>query len=166
MTDTRSATRDGFIVGLIAYAAVALFYALFDFLAARGMLFTVNMLGLAVFRGMRDPSVLQLPVALDMTAIFLYNAFHLAASLVIGQVVLALTGLAERQPARSLVALGVIVAGFVVTIVGVGILSGPMRAVLPWWSIVVANSAAVVLSAAYLLRRRPGVWVALTTFAR
>ena len=162
----RHPTRDGFIVGLIAYAAVAVFYALFDLLAARGTLFTVNMLGLAMFRGVRDPSVLQLPIALDVTAIFLYNAFHLAASLVIGQVVLALTAMAERERSRSLAAFGVIVAGFVVTIVAVGLVSGPMRAVLPWWSIVVANSAAVVLSAAYLLRRRPGVWVALTAFAR
>ena len=41
-----------------------------------------------------------------------------------------------------------------------------MRAVLPWWSIVVANAAAVVLAWAYLGMRRPGVFRALTAFAR
>src|SRR5512133_2531913 len=53
--------RDGVIVGLIAYAAVAVFYSVFDVLASRGTLFTVNVLGQALFKGLRDPSVLQFP---------------------------------------------------------------------------------------------------------
>ena len=76
MTAARSSFKDGVIVGLIAYAAVAAFYAAFDLLAARGTLFTVNVLGQAVFRGLRDPSVLQLPMATDMSAVFWYNAVH------------------------------------------------------------------------------------------
>jgi hypothetical protein len=166
MTPQSRQIRDGLYVGLIAYAAVASFYAAYDVLAARGLLFTVNMLGLAAFRGVRDPAVLQFPVPLDLSAIILYNALHLAASLVVGQVVVALTAMAERNPARSLPAFLVIVGGYVVTIAVVGFLSEPMRALLPWWSIVVANTAAVALAAAYLLRRRPGVWAAVTAFAR
>src|SRR5512133_3827029 len=61
MTTGNRWLRDGLIVGLIAYAAVAVFYSAFDLLASRGTLFTVNVLGQALFKGLRDPSVLQFP---------------------------------------------------------------------------------------------------------
>lgn len=50
-----------------------------------------------------------------------------------------------------------IVAGFVITIVGVGMLTAPMRPVLPWWSIVVANTLAVIPAGRYLNQKRPGL---------
>jgi len=158
-------TRDGLVVGLIAYASVAVFYSIFDFLAARGALYTVNMLGRAVFRGLRDPGVLLHPVRLDLSAIFLYNGLHLLLSLVIGLVVMRFVGQAERNPSRAGLMLALIVAGFVVTILAVGWLSAPIRPVLPWWSIVVANSAAVVAAGAYIIRRRPGVVRRVMPFA-
>lgn len=157
MSSTARDTRDGLVVGLLAYASVAAFYAIFDVLATRGTLYTVNLLGRAVMRGLRDPGVLQYPVALDVPAILAYNAVHLVLSLLIGVVVLHLVGHAERHPGRARMMLGTIVGGFVVTIVAVGVLSAPIRAVLPWWSIVVANSVAVVVGARYVVRRRPDV---------
>ena len=71
MFSTRPTIRHGLIVGLIAYAAVAVFYATLDVLAARSALFTVDMLGKAVFRGLRDPSVLLVPRKLDLIAILI-----------------------------------------------------------------------------------------------
>jgi hypothetical protein len=165
MASSAHDTRDGVVVGLIAYASVAVFYSIFDFLAARGMLYTVNMLGRTVFRGLRDPAVLQHPVRLDLPAIFLYNGLHLLLSLLIGLVVMRFVGHAERNPSRAGLMLLLIVSGFVVTILGVGWLSTPIRAVLPWWSIVVANSAAVVTAAVYVMKRRPGVLGRLVPFA-
>lgn len=158
MSGSGQDTRDGLAVGFIAAAAVALFYSGFDFLAARGALYTVNLLGRTVFRGLRDPTVLQYPVALDSTAIVLYNGVHLIVSLLIGLVVVRLVGEAERHPTRARVMAAIIVGGFVVTILAVGFASMPIRPVLPWWSIVVANTAAVVAAGSYLSRRRPGVW--------
>jgi len=155
-------THDGLVVGVLAFASVAACYTLFDFLAARGALFTVNLLGRAVFRGLRDPMVLQYPVALDGGAVMQYNALHLALSLIIGLVVVRLVGHGERNPSQARAVLGVILAGFVVTILAVGWLSTSIRPLLPWWSIVVANSAAVVVGAAYLASRRPGVFTRLT----
>jgi hypothetical protein len=154
------------VIGLIAYAVVAVFYAAFDFLASRGPLYTVNVLGQAVFGSLRSPEELQLPLRLDWNGIFWYNAVHLIVSLGIGQVVLALVDLAERDPGRSGFAFTILVAGFVVTVVGVGVGTAAIRPVLPWWSIVVANAAAVVVSAGYVLSRRPDAWRALTAFAR
>ena len=76
MTRTSRTLAEGLMLGGLAYAAVAFFYAAFDVLAARGSLYSVDLLGKALFRGLRDPSVLQLPIALDPTAIFLYNGLH------------------------------------------------------------------------------------------
>lgn len=157
MTTSEHDTRDGVVLGLIAYASVAAFYALFDVLATRGFLYTVNLLGRAAFRGLDDPSVLQFPVVIDRMAVFMYNGVHLALSLVIGLIVVRLVSRAERDRAQAWPMFLLIVAGFVVTVIGVGVLSEPIRVVLPWWSIVVANASAVVFGARYLTSRRPGV---------
>jgi len=158
MTAQRRVMQDGLVVGLIGYAAVALFYSAFDFLAARGTFHTVNMLGRAAFRGLRDPSVLQFPVAIDRGAIVEYNALHLGLSLAIGFTVTWLVAAAEARAARRRMVRFVIVAGYVVTVVAVGLLTVPMREVLPWWSIMVANAAAAALAGTYLIARHPGLW--------
>src|SRR5690606_34500171 len=125
--------RDGLLVGCIAYLAVAVFYSVFDFLAARGYLYTVNLLGRSVFRGLRDPIVLQYAVQLDMTAIFLYNALHFAVALAIGLVVMWLVSHAERYPARPAGVLLVLVAALVATSLPLGWLTAPIRRVLLGW---------------------------------
>lgn len=149
--------RDGVTVGLVAYASVAVVYSVFDLLAARGAFFTVNLLGQAVFRGLRDPTVLQFPIALDVTAAFLYNALHLVVSLGIGLVVMGLVEQAERVPRQARFVSVIIAGGFFVTILIVGVATEPMRALLPWWSVVLANVVATVAGAGYVIRRRPGI---------
>lgn len=148
-------TRQGLVVGFIAYAAVAVFYGVFDFLAMRGPLYTVNMLGRSMFGGVRDAGVLQYPAQIDVTAIAWYNAFHLVAALAIGLTVMRLVERADRHPSQARGVLLILVAGFVATVIAVGLLTAPIRPLLPWWSIVVANSLAVVAAAVYVLRRRP-----------
>ncbi|MEK6612600.1 MAG: hypothetical protein AABZ29_07440 [Gemmatimonadota bacterium] len=156
--------RQGAIVGLIAFASVAVFYAAFDVLAARGTLYTVNLLGKAVFQGLRDPSVLQMPIAPDFTAIAWYSGLHLVLSLAIGLIVTGLVDRAEQDPSQGSLVLAVIVGGFVITIAVVGVISESIRPVLPWWSIVVANGAASACAGVYLLRVRPGIGRRLNPF--
>lgn len=165
MATTGRTVRDGVVAGLIGYASVAAFYSAFDLLAARGSFYTVNLLGKAVFRGLRDPGVLQYPVQPDVPAILLYNGLHLAIALAVGLIVVRLVGQAERHPSQAPVILLAIAAGFIVTVFAVGVLTEPMRAVLPWWSIVVANGLATVFAGAYLLRTRPGTWRRLVLLA-
>lgn len=165
MATANRARREGLMVGLIAYASVALFYCGFDLLASRGTLYTVDLLGKAVFRGLRDPGVLAYPIQPDPTAIFWYNGLHLLVSLAIGLIVTRLIDEAERRPAAAPMILTVIVAGFFLTILAVGMLTASMRPVLPWWSIVVANGLATLLAGLYLLRKRPGLWSRLVPFA-
>lgn len=157
-------TREGFVAGLIAYATVAVFYGVFDLLAARGPLYTVNMLGRSLFRGLRDTGVLQYPVRIDLTAVFWYNALHLVAALAIGFVVMRLVDRADRHASQAGAMLLLIVAGFVVTVLAVGWLTSAIRPVLPWWSIVITNGLAVVTTAVYVTRRRPGITRRLLSF--
>lgn len=153
----RRIVRDGLVVGLIGFAAVALFYAAFDFLAARGFLFTVNLLGKAVFLGLRDPGVLMTPIAIDFTGVILYTALHLVVAIAIGLVVSWLVTQLDAPPAQARLAMLVIIAGFFVTIFFIGMVSSPIKALLPWWSVVLANALAVVVAGAYLLGRHPGL---------
>ena len=153
----RRVEREAVMVGLIGAAGVAAFYAGFDQLAARGPLYTVNLLGLSLFKGVRDPAVTQLPIPIDAGGILIYSAVHLALSVVIGFIVTRLIAQAERDPGQARTMLALIVAGYVLTIAGIGYLTAPLRQLLPWWSIVVANSAAVIVTAAWLLRRHPGL---------
>lgn len=157
MSMTNRIAREGLVVGLIGFAAVALFYAAFDFLAARGFLFTVNLLGQALFFGLRDPSVLAMPMAIDLNAVLLYTILHLVVALIIGQVVAWLVAQLEGPPAQTRLAVLVIVAGFFVTIFGIGLISSPIKALLPWWSVVLANVLAVMVAGAYLLGRHRGL---------
>lgn len=157
MTGTRW-VRDGVTAGLIAYAAVIVFYTAFDLLAGRGALFTVNLLGLGLFKGVRDPAILQFPITVDTSVVFWYNMVHLVLSLCIGLFVLRLVEQAERRPGRAGLMAGLILTGFAFTIAVVGRITEPFREVLPWWSIVVANTAASACSGYYLLLRRPGLW--------
>ena len=158
MASSNSARREGLVIGLIAYLSVAAFYMGFDLLATRGSFFTVDLLGKAVFQGLRDPSVLQYPIALDTTAILQYNALHFVVSLLIGLTVMQLVTHAERHPRHARAVLAVMVAGLVLTIFVVGFLTEPIRSSLPWWSIVSANLCSTLLAAFWLMRRRSGLW--------
>lgn len=157
MTPANRTLREGLCLGGLAYVAVAAFYAAFDFLAARGTLYTVDLLGKALFRGLRDPAVLQLPARVDVGAVLLYNGLHLVASLAIGCVIAWLIARAERGARDAYLSLSVIVAGFFVTVVGVGALTASFRPLLPWWSIVAANAVAVVVAGGFLVWKRPEV---------
>jgi hypothetical protein len=159
-------TGDGLAVGFLGYVGVAAFYSLFDLLASRGTLFTVNLLGRAVFHGPPDPTTLQYPVDIDGVGVLGYNALHLVASLVIGLIVLRFVGRAEQNPREAPAMLALIVAGYLGTVLVVGWLSSPIRPLLPWWTIVAANSAAVVLGTLYVVIKRPGVASRMLTLAR
>ena len=53
--------------------------------------------------------------------------------------------------------LGAVALGFVATVMIVSALTAPMRVLLPWWSIVVANAFATAVAGFYLLARHPGL---------
>jgi Na+-translocating ferredoxin:NAD+ oxidoreductase RnfD subunit len=96
----------------------------------------------------------------------LCNGLHLLISLASRFIVTGLVAQAERRPARAHLVGLAIVMGFVVSIIGVGLLTSQVRPVLPWWSIVLANALAVVLAGSYVVHRHPGFWRRLIPFPR
>ena len=108
------------------------------------MFYTVDLLGKALFTGLR--------------VILLYSAVHLVIALAIGLTVARLADYAETHAARARWMTAIIIGGFFVTIVAVGVLTAPFRELLPWWSIIVANALAALFAGLYLIRRRRGVF--------
>ena len=156
--------REGLIVGIIGSVAAAAFYGIFDLLAARGAFFTVNMLGKFVFDGVRDPAVLQLPMQPAWGVIAMYSVLHIVVSLVVGIIVVGLIVQSRHRPSQIRLIMVAIVAGFVVTIAAVGMFTSAARAVLPWWSVVLANSIAVIAAAMYIREKHPEAWNRLSPF--
>jgi hypothetical protein len=111
---------------------------------------------------MRQPRTWRHGLVVGLVAYGAVAAFYLALSLAIGCTVVALIDCAERHPTRARAVTAVIVAGFVVTVIAVGVLSAPIRPLLPWWSIVVANGFATACAGWYMIRRRPGLVRRLT----
>lgn len=155
MAQARAYIREGLIVGAVGYVVVAAFFTVFDLLAGRGVAFTLNLLGKMVFRGIRDPAILQLPIAPDMAAMAAYNFLHLVLSLVVGTLVAWLATQVDERPALRFPVLGVLVAGYVATIALVTIFVGEASQLLPWWTIVTVNTLAALSGGAYLLRAHP-----------
>jgi hypothetical protein len=149
--------KEGLVIGLIGYATVALLYAVFDLVSGHGFLFTVNLLGKALFSGFLNLSELTAPLQLDMTVIFWYNAFHLLTALVIGLLVISFIELTDRQPSQGQFVLFILFLGFVFTVVAVGFLTSPISMFIPWWSIVIANLASVIAASYYLFKKHPGI---------
>lgn len=155
MPSRENTLRDGLIVGLIAYGSVILVYTTLDLLGARGLFFTVNLLGHAVLGG--AAGAFDSGAGVSVGAIALFNGLHLVLSLVIGVVVLQLIAFAEREQRQALVVILALVSGFAVTVAVVGWWSAPFREQFSWASIILANVVAVFLSVIYLVRGRPDV---------
>jgi len=158
MARSGSPVREGVVVGLIGFAAVASFYTLFDLLAGQGFGFTLNLMGEVVFRGVRDPAVLQLPMPLDPGAMVAYNFLHLFVSLAVGLFVAWLVDLVEENPGRGAAVALIMGAGYAATVGAVALFARDVAPLLPLWSVVTVNTLAAVGGGIYLWRRHPGLW--------
>jgi len=156
MSSREHTVRDGLLVGLIAYGSVILVYTALDLVAARGPLFTVNLLGHAVLAGAAAVGV-DAATPVDVGAVALFSGVHLVLSLAIGVVVLQLIAFAEREQRQALVVVLALVSGFAITVAVVGWWSAPFREQFSWASIILANVVAVLLSVLFIVRRRPDV---------
>ena len=106
--------------------------------------------------------VAYMPVLARSTGLWRRQAWPATAlclvALAVGVFVTMLVARADEDPPRRRWTAAVLVAGGIATILAVGVLSAPIRPLLPWWSIVVANVLAAIAAGAWLAHRRPGVW--------
>ncbi|HKJ02782.1 MAG TPA: hypothetical protein VJ997_10015 [Longimicrobiales bacterium] len=158
MARTGRTVREGIVVGLVGFAAVAVFYTLFDLLAGQAFGFTLNLMGKVVVRGVRDPAILVLPIPPDRVAMATYNLLHLVVSLGVGLFVAWLVDLVEENPARGWAALTVMVVGYVATVAAVGLFARDVAPLLPLWTVVTVNTLAAVGGGIYLWTAHPGLW--------
>lgn len=153
-TSSPSVWVEGLVVGLIGYAAVALFVGLFDLVTGRPFFHTVATLG----RGLvADPGP---PGTIDPGAVFAFNGLHLFAFLAIGVVIAKLAHAIELHPVFWYLAFFFCLGVFFASVAAISALD-PHREALPGWVIVAANVVAGVLMGSYLLRRHPSLWTAM-----
>ena len=157
MARTGRTASEGLALGLIGFGAVAVFYTVFDVLAGQGWFFTLNLMGQVLFRGVRDPAVLQLPMPLDVGAMVGYNFLHLFVSMAVGFFVAWLADLVEENPRRGYAVLAIMLAGYVATVVAVALFARDVAPLLPLWSVITVNTLAACGGGIYLWLAHPGL---------
>jgi hypothetical protein len=143
--------EDGFFVGVIGAAIVALWYLVLDTIAGRP-LFTPSLLGSILFRGASDVS----HVSIDPAIVAWYTAVHVLAFLAVGLVASWLATQFEKFPAVGIAMLFLFVifeAAFFFFAIAVG---RNLLGVLGVWTVAVANLLAAGAMAAFLWWRHPG----------
>jgi len=152
-----SLSQEGMIAGVLAAAAVAVWFFIVD-LAHGRPLYTPTVLGTALFRhgaGLSSPE--SLPVSAEMVLMFTW--VHGLLFVAIGGVVAFLLGVVERNPSLGfgiLLLFVIFQAGFTVVAI---LVAAPVLQALTWPAIIVANLLAAATMGLYLWRRHPHLQV-------
>jgi hypothetical protein len=143
--------REGIVVGLIGAGVVALWFLILDGVMGR-LLFTPAALGSVIFHGATAPGAVQV----DAITILGYTALHLAAFGLVGVIAAAIFAYAEDRHAYVLLGAVLLFVAFETFFIGiVTLLAQWLLALIPWWSILVANVLAAGVMGTYLWRKHP-----------
>lgn len=153
---TPSAARlyqEGIVAGIVGAAAVALWFLVVDAVSGRP-LYTPTVLGTALFgRGPLPAALPQLPVSLEMVAMFTW--VHGLAFAAIGGLASRLLAVAERDPSLGFgVLLLFVVFEFGFTVAAT-LFAEPVLHALKWPNVVVANLLAAGAMGGYFRLRHP-----------
>jgi hypothetical protein len=143
----------GFVAGLIAYAAVVLFFLVVNLIAGRSPFHTAAALGSALFYGLREPARL----AIEPGPVLAYNGVHMLVSLGAGTIAAWLLFETERHHFIWYFVLFVFLMGFVYSLVLIGIVSAEIAHVLPWGSVLAGNVVWVIALGSYLWFQHRGL---------
>ncbi len=144
--------REGVAAGLVGAATVAVWFLLYDTAAGRPF-YTPALLGAALLRGIRDPSLLHV----HATLVLAYTVLHGAAFVGFGLGAAALLAAAEREPVL-LLGLFVLFTVFEVAFFGfVMLLDAALVEALGWWTILAGNLLAVIAMLVYFRARHVGL---------
>ena len=155
--DSTRVIQDGIIAGVLAAAAVALWFLALDTVRGRP-LYTPSVLGTVLFgRGASLGSLGTTPVAFDMVLMFTW--VHLLVFVGLGGIVARLVDHAERHPNVGFGVLLLFVVFQFGFIAAATIFAAPVLRVLSSWSILVANLLAAAAMAGYFRWRHPDLHV-------
>jgi hypothetical protein len=145
--------QEGMIAGVLAAAAVAVWFFIVDLLHGRP-LYTPTVLGTALFRhgaGLTGPA----PLAISLEMVLMFTWVHGLLFAAVGGVTARLLGVVERHPNLGfgiLLLFVVFQAGFTVVVL---LVAQPVLQALTWPAILVANLLAAATMGLYLWRRHP-----------
>ena len=149
----RRLIAEGLAAGLIGYALIAAFFVALNLAAGRSALYTVALVGEALFTGVREPTA----VTLAAGPMLAFNGLHLAACLLFGLFGAWLGHEADRHPEFWYLALFLFLGATVVSYAGVLALIVMVGSPLSTGSIVAASLVAAVGSGTYLVARHRSV---------
>ncbi len=145
---------EGLITGFIGYLTVALLFAVTDVGAGEGLFHTPAVLGSALFFGGGE----GVGAVEGPGPIIAYNGLHLLVSLFIGLGASWLILQAERNRPLWYGVFFIFLAGFIYSVVLVGVLAAEIAHVLPWGAVVLANALAGATAGGYLWWRHTQLW--------
>lgn len=153
MRNDRAWVVEGLVTGLIGYATVAAFFMAVDLGGGAGPFHTPAMLGGALFFGVREMG----EVTPGPAPVIAYNGVHLLVSLAIGTGAAWLVFQTERNRPLWYIVFFIFLAGFIYSVVVVGVLAAELTPFLPWSLIVAANLVAGFTAGGYLWWRHAGL---------
>ncbi|GIX49779.1 MAG: hypothetical protein KatS3mg131_3990 [Candidatus Tectimicrobiota bacterium] len=151
--EARQATwyQEGVVAGTLGAVTIALWFLILDALGGRP-LYTPNVLGHVVLKGLRDGAALQdLPLSLDVVVGFTFVHWLIFAAL--GGAAAYLLKLAEQNPNLGfgvLLLFVVFESGF---LAAEAVFAWPLSQVLPWRAVLAGNFLAAAAMALYFWQR-------------
>lgn len=150
--DRERVVWEGFVAGLIGYAAVALLFGVVNVVQGRSFFHTAALLGSALVGGG------EAGVSVTAAPVLAYNGLHLLIFLVLGLVAAWLVLETERHPEIWYLVFFVFLAGFMLNLTLFLLYTAPLPEGLPWGTMVLANLLAAVAMGLYLRGAHPRLW--------
>lgn len=143
--DTNRAWKEGAVAGVLAYVAVAAFFALLNVALGHSPFETAFLMGEAMGAGAPGPNA-------EIGIILAANGLHLLVSLVVGLAAAFLLLELEHHHGLWYAVLMAFLGGFFLSIVVVGVLGAEVTAVVTWPQVAAANTVAALVVGVYLWR--------------
>ncbi len=137
---------EGLLAGLIGYITVVALFGVVNLASGQAVFHTAALLGSALFFGAREAS----DAVAGPGPVIAYNGVHILVSLVIGLLAAWLIFQTEKHRPLWFVVFFVFLAGFIYSVVVMGVLAAEVVHLLSWPAIVAANLVAGVAAGGYL----------------
>ena len=142
----RQLVADGLVAGIAGYAAVVVFFGIWNLVEGHSPFYTAGLLGAAVFEGLRDPASL----ALDPGMVIAFNGVHLLAFLAFGFFAAWLVYESELHPVLWYLSLFLFLGAAILGSAAVLTLSLALGGLVPPGAVVSAGVLGAAVMAAYL----------------
>ena len=152
-TDWARVLKEGFVAGLLGYAAVVVLFLVINAASGQALFHTPAVLGGALFGGLEGSA----EVSMEPGPIIAYNGVHLLVSLLVGVGAAWLLFEAERfHSLWYVVFFAFLAVGLYITFL-FGVFAVEIRHVLSWETVVLGSAAGAAATLGYLLWMHRGL---------